>query len=213
MKFNKETIATLGTAVPSSGLVLISSGTITDPVEFLDITLPDGYTSYHLKILQFVLSTADALCGAFSIDKGTTFYNDNVHHDSYDLIAEFAIIEGTSLPAVSYSGGQRWDSLMYILANVGTNSVYDGDIEIIPGDTTYPARTSCSNGIGQNILTNKAAKLASVNLVSLTATIPPVLKRANLLRLLPYGTGYCNPPTSGETIDGGSWTIFGVQNT
>src|SRR6266404_3198838 len=67
----------------------ISSVSISSPVEYVDITLPSGYTYFVLNATTITLvdgsvaPITDSLIGCFSFDGGVTFVADSINNDSY----------------------------------------------------------------------------------------------------------------------------------
>ena len=183
MKFNKETISTLG-------LIKLASGTITDPVEFLDLALPIGYTAFSLSLedIQFSI-TAENIALAFSVDDGDTFPADTTNYDTY-------ITRFTNFPAASDS----YDSTTYSttdwfsnssVANRLSASIWPGNNATVP---SYFFWSSSGDSFGNPQITT------GICILNPQATVPPVISRANVLRLLPHGNGDTDPPTSGKTM-------------
>lgn len=208
MKFNRETIATISNIGGSgSGLTLLASGTITDPVEFLDITLAAGYELFQLVVTGLLFDTFDYLAGAFSTDGGTTFINDS-NSDNY--LFNGILVAGSN---VAVSGFGFADGGI----NLSTRQIVDAlrplslDMTIYPGDTTNYARvhftTFCFHSTS---VRNDLDYIDGWGTVNPGAIIPPLPARINMIRFLPGGNDDVNPPTSGETITAGSWTLLGV---
>lgn len=214
MRFNKETIKTLGVSK-------LASGTIVSPVPFIDLPLPVGYRSFHLLFDSVLSDTVDALAAAFSFDGGVTFLADISHRDSYYFAynAGNVAIDGITSLTGGYFGGS--DGLMQLadpfFNTDATNPILPMDFElrIFPGSSVSPARiraeTSGFTGIisGYPVLT----LLSGVFGVNVSAAIAPTLARANVLRLLMDGLGSADPnvnPPSAENITAGSYILWGV---
>jgi hypothetical protein len=84
MKFNKETISTLG-------MSKLASGTITTPVAYLDLELPEGYASFNLQFLGIQSDLGSSLgadiAAVISLDGGATFIHDPTNEDSYIILS------------------------------------------------------------------------------------------------------------------------------
>lgn len=210
MKFNKETIATLGDHV--TGSVLLASGTITTPVEYFDLTLPLGFVSYELRLFGIDMSAVDNVAGAFSTDGGVSFFNDPTNFDTY-AYAGFGEDGGKNSGTGDFS---KWgevfpDAVVSFDLSLGlTTTHYSVAANILPGS----ASRSLSVFIEALSRISSINSGMSINVVvidlNLNATQSPTFARANLLRVQPYGNGDCNPPTSGETIIAGSNFLWGI---
>lgn len=184
------------------GLVLIDSGTITDPVEFLDITLPSGYFVFQLVISGLLLPN-DTPCFAFSTNAGVNFVNGD---DSY-LTNELDILNNASVSNfLDFSLGVfGLDSQSNETAGALITSWID------PGSASLSFRVKYHASKWYAPNSNLIENIGSC-IFNPAATVPITLARANLIRLLPQGNGDCDPPTSGETITAGSWTLFGIPS-
>lgn len=174
----------------SSSLVLISNGTVTDPVSWLGypdpgISLPvTTYDNFDLELLSLTLSTEDILAGGLSYDDGVSFLCDVLNADSY--------ISAGPRPLMLFTGF--------------SGKVYDGIISIFPGGAVLPARTYAD---GAGLYAGVATLVPQCANVNLAATVSPPNTRATTLRVVPYGNGDLDPPTTTETFTGGSWKLWG----
>jgi len=191
--------------VAQFGMLLIDNGTISAPVEFLDISLPSGYFEFTLVFTAFQFSANDSLALAVSQDGGSSFINDATNFDSYycTRISQ----QDTALSA--RAGG---DSLAYLVSRSqgsSTSALASVSASINPGSATCYTSLRSFGQMYQSTLSNGGLVLDS-GVINPDATVSPTLARANLVRILPYGNGDCDPPTSGETIIAGSWSLFGI---
>src|SRR5438132_346675 len=85
MKFNKETVSTIGAIKLAGGP--ITSGTITEPIALIDLVLPAGFVGFTLKLYGLTCDTAflggEVLSYLFSADGGATFYDQD---DDYYIV-------------------------------------------------------------------------------------------------------------------------------
>lgn len=180
----------------------IASGSIISPVEFFDITLPDTYSVFDLVLSGFHFDSLQSLSLAMSFDGGTTFLNDAVNFDSYQSNGYYA-------QAGMGGSNSNPDSLCDINGSQSTTDLFSGfaRVTIVPGS---PIDFAYCISLGFSVNTADAL-LAQYNfIVNPLATVTPTPARTNLVRLLPYGNGDCDPPTSGAVITSGSWTLYGV---
>lgn len=205
MKFNVETASTIEKQI--TGSVLLTSGTITTPVEYVDLTLPDGYPFFRLVFPNIIFSIGNEfLAGAFSTDGGSTFYNDHINFDTYSY-AGFSV-NGTPAVSPTPTWESPTDSLLEIGAYAGGGSLPYATLDFYPGGAGSSFNAII---IANGWASSHALSLSfSSSILNPAAVISPVLARCNLIRILPYGNGDCNPPTSGETITSGSYFLWGV---
>lgn len=190
---------------PASSLVKLASGAITTPVAYFDLALPSGYSAYQLLFGELMLTggVTGNLAYAFSANGGTTFYNDTTNGDSY---VTGGVAEQRPYPT-SGIADDAWmysDVLGYLCDYLYATS---GAIWIIPGkSSTYTIGTAVSLGGAHTVVETVMSALNSID-----ATVPITSGSVNLMRVLPYGNGDCNPPTSGQTFASGSYTLLGVS--
>lgn len=195
--FDGATWQGIGGGGSNSGLALISNGTITTPVSLLDITLPADYLGpFYLELSKFVLDTSDNLCGVWGRTDGEviTFYADPDNSDTYGEATGIA-------PAI-------FNLKLFFFGDFLVGTV-DCSAVLNPGSGSDTPRIRIH-------ATNIAADFSAVHdqistsFLNPNATIPPEAGRVNLIRILPYGFGDVDPPTSGEMITAGSWALLGV---
>lgn len=186
-----------GAPEDAESMELIESATISSPVEYLDIDLPSGYAHYSMILTGFRSDIADILSAAFSDDSGESFLCDASNSDTY--------LNANSANTGSFSAGAA-DSLVQVTLQMDVGRPGVCLVEIYPGTSSHPAilqsQSFLAAGLGGRLFLR-----SSLNPV---ATVPPVLARITTLRLLPYGDGNCDPPTSEETITEGSYFLYGV---
>jgi hypothetical protein len=185
----------------SSGLVLISSGTITVPEEYVDIALPSGY-ALTIDVDGLLIPGGSSLAGSWSFDGGTTFiggpqaspYETGAYQWNNNTFGFFASnVEVSLLLRLSdYMGcfyGQIRLKLGGDLGTAGPGASFLGTVET-SADSMWQA---CGSQLDAPIY---------------NADFAPA--RPTHFRLQPYGNGDCDPPTSGATINAGSWTLLGT---
>lgn len=187
-------------------MTMISQGKITTPVSYFDVALPSGFIGFRLTMKEITLSALDVFCFAFSKDGGSTFYNDTVNFDTYGVIDWYATSTGQGLvPNLANAN----DSLGYVsYPDIGAGGAISADIFVDPGRSQqFPPymRADCFITQGGFLVRDDCTGFLSPG-----ATISPAYAPVNLIRFLPFGNGDCDPPTSAETINSGSWTLFGI---
>lgn len=195
----------------TGGSVALSSGVITTPVEFFDIPLPDGFQSFSLRINGFFFSAIDYLAGAFSSDGGVSFDNDTLNQDTYFqnffVVDSLGLVGPQSMPTglLSLSTQQFTSDLTTLAGSV--------DIEIYPGSSTTIATCYNIRGFNSQSRTNPQQSFFGGSYYNQDATNSIVAARVDLLRILPFGNGDCDEPTSGTTLNNGYWSLSGVPNS
>lgn len=199
-----------GFANEGSGTVELTRGKILSPVESIDLPLPEGYLGFELKLFGFWFNVDESIAFAFSQDHGASFINDSVHTDSYLLSGcAFAGADGSNNTQSRYP-----DSLINTFLNVnsqvGVKVCQQGSFSFSVGSSAeVPAGTLLGLGAGDTGSAISPSLFAAA--VNLAATVVPPLAPVNLLRMLPYGNGDCNPPTSHHTIVAGSYVLLGTK--
>jgi hypothetical protein len=190
-----QAIANLG----GSGLALIDSGTISSPVEVLDVELPSGYFVFQFFFASWDFNSSDYLSALFSFDGGSVFLCDTTNWDSYRIRASKHLIG--NLVAATFD-----DSVMISNApNPGITPIH-GSFDIFPGNNAeFSSIFGRYAGIGQQHLSHSMHCH-----VNAEAIVVPTTARATHIRWQPYGNGDSNPPTGGGTITAGSWALIGV---
>ncbi len=186
------------------GLALLSSGTITSPVAYFDVALPAGYIQFKLNVSGVQYSFRDTMGIGVSYDGGATFINDTSHSDSYFEQGMFSA--GTD-PVTALHNVNALMDINQGSQVVGANPPYDTVYDIFPGSVTETFRLMYMSSCWSNVV-GSFVEFGTQGL-NPNATVPPTAGRVNLMRLLPFGNGDI-PPTSGETITSGSWTLFGI---
>src|SRR5215469_2047902 len=169
---------------------LVQWGTVTAPVRFFDVDLPEGYSRFQFWVTGVTVSAADNVAAALYV--GGRFECDPTHNDTY-----------LTVPAVTSSS-------LIVMTPVQTHAptpyragclaeIYPGDLENLPVVAIPYAWASAGT------LTLQAQ---SVVTLKNTATVPPSTGPATMIRILPKGTGNVNPPTSGETLNSGDWRLY-----
>lgn len=189
------------------GMVHIESGTISTPVDYLDIDLPSGYAFFKLLLVAIELDSRDILAAAVSLDGGDTFKSDQIEGGTYTVHSLQAEAGDT------VSNDAHADTLFYLGSSSQTDTEYrPGNYEsaIDPG---APNRTF-------NVMTRAAYDKETSNVSILSsdvtgffnpaATNPVTPARITTMRVVPYGNGDINPPTSGEQFISGSYFLYGV---
>lgn len=193
-----------------TGMTPISSGKITTPVEYFDVALPSGYYGYLFLGLGIVVSDEDLLAAAFSPDDGSTFHNDTTNFDTYiqtEVVSEM-LANGTRLPPAN---GGTVDSLFYPFFASGGGEPFNTAMFIYPGESGTRAQVFGLQHM-QRTNTPDATPFLTSFLCLTGAVLATAMGRQNLMRVLPYGNGDAAPPTSGETLSAGSWTLLGLPN-
>lgn len=176
----------------------IESGTISAPVEYLDIDFPSGYAFFLMYFADLAFSTTDNLYAIFSADGGSTWIGDFVNHDTY----EYTVINAPDAPATGV------DSLANVSASliIGTadETLFNLRMQITPGSAvTYPE--IYVDGFGK-----RSTPSTGISIVTLykDATVTPTAQRISAIRFMPYGSDD-NPPTSAQTFTG-KYFLYGV---
>lgn len=188
-------------------MVLLTSGTISSPVPYLDMTLPGSYQSFQLMVCALTMSDRSVLALDFSPDGGTTFYCDPANFDSYSWKEIENFFNGDTQVFRARAAG---DSLLDIdnAPNTGAGLI-TGQVIIFPGDTdNYAAingQVSARDPLDDAYTTN----VFTYGGINPAATVPITKARVNLVRILPYGNGD-EPPTSGINLTGGAYFLWGM---
>jgi hypothetical protein len=180
--------------------VRLAGVTITSPLSFIDLTLPDGYSSFKLtaNLVFSAGSDLSAIAFALSADHGLTFFNDHVNYDSY-LQAGFTkrMVRGAAnVPpdAVFYTdglfaftGGQK----------IGTCRMPKHSVGLI-GKASPPTSTFIAGcrrfdeTVGTLEYDTGVFQINEAPIVSIGTP-----RKVNLMRMLPYGNDDCIPADVG----------------
>ncbi len=184
------------TAVPVYLGQLVQFGSITSSVQFFDMELPSGYTRFQLWMSGFTVTApdpGDQIGAALRI--AGNFANDPINADTY-----LDITLTTAFPLMFFTGQQTSIAKSAVARAGCLVDIYPGDLLNLPFIAVNYAWSANTGGLG--------ADGQSIWVVNPGATIPPTPGPATLLRVLPFGLGNCNPPTSGNTIDTGDWRLY-----
>lgn len=197
------------------GSVKLSSRVISSPVDSVDIALPTGYDSFELRIrdMRFTNPSSEELCGAWSLDGGTTFVCDIDNADTY-LPAALQMGGGgtTTFPASPSLAPSFADAdSLFFMTPVPHDDV-PGIINLLiePGSASaFPViQHTCAMATVASWL-NSPVYMAGVSGINPDATVPAMKGRANVLRLAAYGNGDFNDYETSVQIVSGSFTLVG----
>lgn len=188
-------ITTLEAAAPAGSGVweLLSSATVTTPVEFLDIALPTGYSMFKLTVSGFKNDTNDTLAYVFSGDGGSTFYNNQDTFESYSNILSNGIGAWTR-DVVGYIG---WTTA------IEAGGAHFFEAMIWPGGVGEYAGLSSKTNLYQVSTANVGSASSASRLIEASG-------RMDVIRITLYGSGDVNPPSSGEHITAGTFVLEGM---
>lgn len=190
------------------GQIVIATGTISSPVAYFDVALPAGYKQFRLNIRGIRYDVdGDTMEIAVSSDGGTTFVCDTDNGDSYyeeGVFEAFGSLNHvhTTNPLMDINQGRQ---------TPGHNPPHVLLLDIFPGSSseTFHLLYSTIAASGVTGGNHVYFEVGSQGL-NPTATVPPTPARMNMMRILPFGNGDCQPPTSGDNISAGSWALMGV---
>ncbi len=189
------------------GWNLISRVEVSSPVEYVDVALPAGYSSFLLLGDDVRFDTATYLAFAASADGGVNFYNDTDEFDTYKLGWEISGDVDNTMTWFDFPDAVG----ALTIADQAISSYTPTCFEcwLFPGSASKSimARSRSIVRITDGSKTRQGGYFSELNP---DATIPPALARINFIRLLPYGNGDVDPPTSGDTITAGTLTLFGI---
>jgi hypothetical protein len=183
-------------------LVPISTTAISSPVNYVDITLPSGYSAFRLTVAGLVAPDAVRLIGAFSQDGGATWLEDFAGDaDNYSRTY-------FQRPSTAAFGSGAQASLGVLDLSVDTifiNSSYTADILINPGSASEKALAIAdySNSLYEATYSPYIGRVVSLCLVN--------TQRVNALRVIPDNsvTGPGTPDVL-YTMTAGSLSLYGV---
>lgn len=188
-----------------TGWAKISSGVISEPIEYYDVALPSGYDQFILEISDQVvdLNGNDNLVCYVSTDGGTTFLNDLDNFDSYCL--QRLVGDSDLGGRVGWESGEvtYFAAMRLTFANGQPAVPNTASVKISPGssDASFIVLSQWSQPVGGYPFYKSSDNLSS--------TVPFTRARITTLRIAPEGNFDANPPTSEETIDSGSWALYG----
>jgi hypothetical protein len=178
-------------------LVPISTTTISSPVNYVDITLPSGYSAFQLVGLNFAYTGNTAIfMGAFSQNGGSSWIED-VDTTSNDYTGTIGKQEGFNATTDTVESGVLDIGLLYLV------DVTNFQMTICPGSASvrptafaqyWSNGTTVDDGFatGRHVCSGASA-------------------RVNALRILPYSVGNPSTPEPGDTIAAGAiLSLYGV---
>lgn len=190
------------------GMRFISSVSISSPVEYVDVALPAGYSSFQLFVTGIAFDdSSEQLAAVFSADAGATFFCDTTNFDTYAIIVDAMATssEGSISPDISLT----MDSIIYLTSN----SITAEGLGLLSIDI-YPGSASASFSLLSRARWTESATNAVMEIngseLNPEATVPPTFARADLIRILPLGNGDVDPPTSGLEMTSGTFVLLGV---
>jgi hypothetical protein len=178
----------------ASGLTLISSGVVTDPVEYYDITLPtDRPPLFSLILSGLTFSNPGQPSFVYSTDGGTTWICDPTNGDSYTVYLTGQAFFHDSIGAIGSGASDTVGTIVMA-------TIYPGTANLMPmlGFETY------------GYISGAAFADSGATLLNAYATTPPPAQRVNAIRIVPYGNEDAAPPTSGQTLTIDYWALFGL---
>lgn len=217
--WNGSEWAAVGSGGGGSGMVLISSGSITTPISYFDVELTTGYDYYEIQLHKILLQGSNnsaVLAMALSSDGGATFWNDAAHFDTYSAAyfdAQYnpnatlqAFQHYLAFDASVYGGVGNFDNGSFTFGRVGVNPGTGSESPIIYLMDYFTWVEAMTVGEVYGSFDSGTWWLNP------SATVPPAYAKANLIRFSPYGNGDFAPPTSGDQIYGGKWFLFGIPS-
>lgn len=199
-------------------MVPLAHAAITSPVEYVDITLPTGYDHFVLRHTGWKQPDYEPLSAAMSKDGGDTFYCDATNFDTYGQLYDQLNLTSANVFS-GFRGGTRQNNS---LINSGILDFEDASDGAVHGHMTiYPGSATRVPSVAWELFYASVASMdipgdatcdwyRFIAFLNPAADDAPVLGRVNLIRLLPYGAGDCDPPTSGYTFTEGSYHLFGA---
>jgi hypothetical protein len=207
----------------SSGFELINKGEIIPSSNFLEVFLPEGYSSFQLRAVGMTFAVQDQLAFVVSYDGGVTVIQDGVNWDSYsdaDMIL-FQAVDGTyfytsgaPMDATTsknwyVQGYDVWDQVAYAAAGV-TN--FDWYMDFTPGDSDHYfkcmiklAADKIYPNYGGGFGYNEAA--LTINPAAVHA---PAKGRVNMLKVGPYHK-LTNSADTTHNMVAGKWCLLGIK--
>lgn len=179
-------------------LVPISTTTIASPVNYVDIDLPSGYSSFQLEVTGVEGGQSSNLIGAFSEDGGTTWIED--YAGGFDAYTETLFRRYTlAFQSTAYDSGV----LDLSVSEIPTTAQLS--ISIDPGSASRPAMATASfscSFIG-------AGETPTVGVVCTACR--DNTQRVDAIRLM-FDNAATGPstPDPAYTIVAGAFTLYGV---
>jgi hypothetical protein len=179
-------------------LIPISTTTISSPVNYVDITLPSGYSAFRLEVVGLYRSAGDTdPIGAFSQNGGTTWLED---WDT-DFIAHW--VTAMAKTGGPFTPGQYEDATLVFGRDLtgGATAGQNIAVMIYPGSASRPAMTVATFSSDADDAAGGVGLLSSVCRIS-TA-------RVNALRIMPNGSNPSSPSVI-RFLNAGTLTLYGV---
>lgn len=175
--------------LPASYMKLISTTTVSSPVEFVEIDLPAGFSAFRL-----VVSSAKAPLGAvFSQDGGATWLE--------DYATTFAAyLEGELFNTGGFADGTEQENAGIGFERLSANSTISIDAVIYPGSATRKAALIASYG-------GEPAALANVRVVLLNSVCQINTARVDAIQ---FCVGVDGIPGGAGDITYGTFSLYGV---
>jgi len=199
-----------GTVYSSTGPQLLDSRTIVNPVPHVDISLPAGYSKFHLSLWDATFQVPDAFSAAYSFDNGQSFAIDMNNNDTYRGVSIFQqtlygenFVQDATMPIMYGMSSNGADAMQAIWA----------EVSIYPGSTGFYAYTQ-GRVSGSFVVVDPPGFSWQISTIYETmnteATIPPgPPKRATTFRWFPGNNiDFTIAPTN--FLVTGSWTVYGI---
>jgi len=151
------------------------------------------------------MPTRSILAFAVSVDGGETFLCDVDNYDTYNAFSMY-FWSGT---IISNQGGSYvWDSLAY--SDYPTETNQNVTLFITPGSDTHSPIIQFTATTYDDSFFAITKDIGSFFWLNPNAAIQPPAAPINVIRILPYGNGDCNPPTSGDTFTANYYFLWGI---
>lgn len=184
----------------------IASGTVSSPVDYVDVSLPTGYEGFTLALFNFKCDSDwvfDHLAFALSEDGGATWHNTSGDYQKLAAGVQYNSVGDPNLanvqqlnrmiciPSEAFVGSQDGFT-MRIDLRIDPGSASRGAIIYTDGASYAPLDPDPFFAIGQSMFRLNTGSA-----------------RVNKIRLLPDGNDDVDPPTSGATLTAGAWILYG----
>jgi hypothetical protein len=176
-------------------LVPISTTTISSPVNYVDITLPSGYSGFRLSIIR-LKSVSGWFQGAYSQDGGATWL-ENFNGD-YNAYAATVISRLNTLDSYTELSG----IFDLVIAAGSTFLPYHIDMLIDPGSASVKAHHFLSSS-------GTSTTAATGGIAFIRATCRINTARVNTIRIMNAGEDPAAP--AGNDLESGTFTLYGIN--
>jgi hypothetical protein len=180
-------------------LVLISTTTISVPVNYVDITLPSGYSAFRLVFRNVAWpqqTFGHVFQGAFSRDGGTTWI------ENATVDADFYYVERR----VQTAGVEALQSITNGVLEIGYfegGSSLSGEMVIMPGSASFKPT------VFTNLWTDAAG--AANGFMTQREILDEGTGRVDALRIAPFSSGTLTSPEVTDFIGSGAiFSLYGV---